>query len=447
MKRGAIVMLGALIAAGVAMPVDGHDKAADKAADNWPQWRGPLSTGVAPSADPPVEWSETKNVRWKVAVPGKGHSTPIIWGDKIFLTTATPIGKALPPRYSGAEGAHNNLPITHRYAFWVVAFSRRDGSQLWKTKVCEALPHEGGHETASLASASPVTDGTHVYASFGSRGLYCLDFAGDIVWKVDLGTMNTKHGHGEGSSPTIYKDSIIVNWDHESQSYVAAYNKRTGDERWKQLRNEVTSWATPIVVEHQGRAQVVVSGTGRIRGYDLETGKVIWECGGLSGNVVASPVSADGMVYAGSSYEKTAMFAIRLDGAQGDITDTDHVVWQRRRSTPYVPSPLLYRGALYFLRHYQGIMTRVVARTGAEPTGPFRLSVIRDVYASPVAAAGRIYITDLRGLTVVISGDENPQLLAGNRLDDRFAASAAVVDNEIYLRGEKWLYCIAQEGE
>ncbi len=415
------------------------------AAGSWPQWRGPLGTGAAPEADPPIEWNEKKNIRWKLRLPGIGHSSPIVWGDRVFITVAIPFGEALQPRYSNAPGAHDNVPVTHRHKFVVLAVDRADGKILWQKTVSQGLPHEGGHNTASLASNSPVTDGEHVFAFFGSRGLYCLDMEGNVVWKADLGKMQTKHGHGEGSSPVLFGDTLVVNWDHEGQSFVVAFEKQTGKPRWKRKRDEVTSWCSPIIVKHAGKPQVIVPGTHRMRGYDLKTGKVIWECGGLSANVVASPVAADGMVFAASSYEIRAMLAIRLDGAKGDITGGDQVVWSRTQRTPYVPSPLLYKGSLYFLRHYQGVLSRVDAKTGEERMGPFRLGVIRNVYASPVAAAGRVYITDLDGTTLVISHDGKPNALARNILDDSFSASAAIVGRELFLRGARKLYCIAEE--
>ncbi len=416
----------------------------DDIAQNWPMWRGPLGTGVAPDANPPVEWNENTNIRWKKPLPGKGHSTPIVWEERVFITTAVPVGDALQPKYSGAPGAHDNLPVTHRHEFVVMALNRDDGKPLWKKTVREGLPHEGGHYTASLASLSPVTDGEHLFASFGSRGLYCLDLDGEPQWEVDLGNMQTKHGHGEGSSPALYGETLIVNWDHEGQSFVSAFNKRTGKQRWKLERDEVTSWATPIIAVHEGKPQVVIAGTDRVRGYDLASGAVIWECGGMSANIVATPVFADGMVYAGSSYEKRALLAIRLTGASGDITGTDRVVWDRARGTPYVPSPLLYDDALYFLAHYQGILTRVDAQTGEDQPGPMRLGRIRNVYASPVGAAGRVYVTDLNGTTMVISSDAAPEVLAVNRLNDSFSASAAIVGDDLFLRGEENLYRIAE---
>ena len=194
---------------------------------------------------------------------------------------------------------------------------------------------------------------------------------------------------------------------------------------------------------HNGRAQVIVAGTAAVRAYDLESGKVIWECSGLSNNVVATPIAYEGVVYVGSSYEIKSMFAIKLEGAAGDITGTGNVIWKRASRTPYVPSPLLYRGSLYFLRHYQGIVSIADAKTGEEAIGPFRLNGIRDVYASPIAADGKIFISDRDGVTLVISQPEMPRLLSANRLDDSFSASAALVGDELFLRGEKFLYCIS----
>ncbi|MBI1924728.1 PQQ-like beta-propeller repeat protein [Candidatus Poribacteria bacterium] len=415
---------------------------------NWPQWRGPLGTGVAPHANPPVEWSESKNIRWKLALPGVGHSTPIVWGDRVFVTTAVPYGEALKPKYSGLPHAHDELPITHRHKFMVMAVSRRDGKLLWERTVREDLPHAGGHYTASLASQSPVTDGERLFAFFGSYGLYCLSLDGQLLWEKDLGQMYPLHGHGEGSSPVLYRDTLIINWDHEGPSFVVAFEVRTGKERWKVKRDAASSWTTPIIVEDSGVPQVIISGSKRVRGYDLATGRVIWECGGLSvENVVSSPVAGDGMVYAGSSYDKQAMLAIRFDGATGDITGTKQVVWSRTRGAPYVPSPLLYGDSLYFLRQFGGILTRVNARTGEDRPGALRLNGIGYVFASPVGAAGRVYITDRDGATLVISHDDSPKFLALNRLDDSFSASPAVVGNELFLRGEEYLYCIAEANE
>jgi outer membrane protein assembly factor BamB len=439
------VLFGTLVITCLFSAAAAADRGGAEARDNWPQWRGPLGTGVAPHARPPVEWSDTKHIRWKTALPGKGHSTPIVWGERIFLTTAIPYGEPVRPRIPSRPGAHDNLISTFHHEYAVLAVNRATGKLLWQQTVHKELPHEAGHVTASLASASPVTDGTHVFAFFGSRGLYCLDVNGKLIWKKNLGEMHTKHGHGEGSSPVLHGDTLVVNWDHEEQSFLLALDKRTGKQRWRVPRAEDTSWSTPIVVEHAGKPQVIVPGTNRLRGYDLATGAVIWECAGLSSNIVASPVAASGVVYAGSSYETRNLLAIRLDGAQGDITGTKQVLWSRRRGTPYVPSPLLYGDSLYTLQHYQGLISRLDVKTGDDQGGPFRLDAIDNVYASPVGAAGRVYVTSRDGVTQVMShGDKLPKMLAVNHLDDSINASAAIAGRELFLRGERWLYCIAE---
>jgi outer membrane protein assembly factor BamB len=349
------------------------------------------------------------------------------------------------PSYSGALNAHDEVPVTQRHRFVVLALSRNDGEILWERIVRDELPHAGGHSTASLASNSPVTDGEYLFAFFGSYGLYCLSLDGNLMWETDLGQMVTLHGHGEGSSPALYDDTLVINWDHEDKSFIVAFDKRTGVERWKVFRDGASSWTTPIVVEEGGTPQVIVSGSRDVRGYDLMTGSLIWKCGGLSvENVVASPVAGDGIVFLGSSYDKQSMLAIRFHGAEGDITDTKRVIWTRAQGAPYVPSPLLYGESLYFIRHFQGILTRVRARTGEDRPGPLRLTGLRYVFASPVGADGRVYITDRDGTTLVISDEDSPQVLATNWLDDIFSASAALVGAQMFLRGEKYLYCISE---
>lgn len=412
----------------------------------WPQWRGPQANGVSPQANPPVEWSESRNVRWKVALTARGHSSPVVSGDRVFVTGATPVGPAQKAVYDNAPGSHDNLGVTHRHQFVVVALSRRDGRVLWSRSVREEFPHEGGHETGSLASNSPVTDGERIYAFFGSRGLHCLDTNGTVLWQKDLGRMQTHHAHGEGSSPVLHGDTLVVNWDHEGGSFLHAFDKRTGRQLWRTSRDEKTTWSTPLVVEHEGRTQIVVSATRRVRGYDLATGEQLWECAGLTDNVVASPVHWRGVIIAGNSYYSQAMVAIRLAGARGDLTGTTNVLWRLHRMTPYVPSPLLYDDTLYFLRHNQNVLSRLDPATGQPRGEPLRLDGIRDfIFASPVGAAGRLYVTGRDGATVVLRHDAGNAVLAVNRLEDSFSATAALAGGEIYLRGEKFLYCLAEK--
>ncbi len=426
---------------------DAGVRTGQEAMRNWPQWRGPLANGVAPLAGPPIHWSETNNVRWKIALPGKAHSSPIIFGDSVYVLSAVPVGEAQKPVYDDAPGVHDSVPVTHRHQFVALAISRRDGSVSWEKLLREEWPHEGGHETGSLASSSPVTDGEQLYVFFGSRGLYCLNLKGDLKWSKDLGRMHTLHAHGEGSSPVLHGDTLIVCWDQEGDSFLYAFDKRTGKQLWKVPRDEKTSWSTPLVVEHAGKPQVIVSATKRVRGYDFATGAQLWECAGLTDNVVSSPVYSDGVVITGNSYYSQAMLAIRLAGAKGDITGTTNVLWKLNRMTPYVSSPLLYDETLYFLRHNQNVLSRLEPRTGKPRGEALRLEGINDfIFASPVGAAGRIYVTGRDGVTVVIRHDSENATLAVNKLDDSFSASPALAGREFYLRGERFLYCIAEGG-
>ncbi len=419
---------------------------------HWQQWRGPQGTGVALDAEPPLEWSSQKNVRWKTELPGKGHSSPIVTQEHVFVTAAIAVGPKLPPRMSGRPGEHDNSPIDSKYQFVVMAIDRRDGSLLWKTVVCEEVPLEAGHVTGSLANASPVTDGEFVYAHFGAHGVYCLNLQGEIVWERSFGPLHSKHGHGQGASPALYGESLVVNWDHEDGSFLVVLDKHTGMDRWRQERPEDTSWSSPIVIRQtvkvgDVREVIVVCGTNRVCGYALESGELLWTCGGMSSNVVGTPVYANGMLYVGSSYEKKVLIAIQLDGAQGDLTQSKHVIWTRSRGTPYVPSMLLYQDSLYFLTHYQNVMTRVDGPTGKDEPGVFRLGELGNIYASPVAANGHVYVTDLSGTTMVITNSREPKVVAVNRLEESVSASAAIDGNEFFLRGEKHLFCFRNSDE
>jgi outer membrane protein assembly factor BamB len=412
---------------------------------DWPQWRGPTGTGAAPEATPPLTWSETRNVRWKLPLTGRGHSSPVVADGRVFLTMAVPVGEGVSPVFDEAPGSHDNVGVTHTHSFRVMAVDLASGTIAWEREVARSFPHEGGHATGSLASNSPVTDGQAVYAFFGSRGLYCLDASdGSMRWKRDLGRLTTHHAHGEGASPALHDGTLVVPWDQESGSRIFAFDAATGRELWTSARDEITSWATPLVAVVGGVPQVILSATTRIRAYDLASGRPVWECAGMSRNVIATPVAADGRLYCGCSYDRRAMIAISLEGAAGDITATDHVLWSTNQRTPYVPSPLLYDGRLYFLNHYQGILSCLTGATGDRAALPVRLKDIDDVYASPVGAAGRVYITDRSGLTVVVAHDASLAELARNQLDDQFSASAALTGPDLLLRGEKHLYCLRE---
>ncbi|MDA1092383.1 MAG: PQQ-like beta-propeller repeat protein [Acidobacteria bacterium] len=415
----------------------------------WPQWRGPEATGVAPYGDPPTSWSESSNIRWKVAIPGLGSATPVIWGDRVFVLTAVPVGDEV----ASTDGLFTRLRqtvtgatgVSRAQQFVIVALDRRDGSVVWERVTHEEVPHEGRHQTGTWASPSAVTDGEVVCAFFGSRGLYCYDLDGRSLWETDLGDMRIRMGFGEGASPVLYKDSLIVPWDHEGDSFIAAFDKHTGRERWRTPRDEMTSWTTPLIVELDGGAQVITSATGAVRAYDAATGVLVWEDEGVTLNAIPSPVSADGLVFVTSGFRGNRLAAIDLASARGDITGTDSVRWSTDRDTPYVPSPVLHDGLLYMLKSNSGILTSLDAATGRPHYGPARLDGIRSVYASPVVADDRLYVTSREGTTVVLRTGPTLEILATNTLDDEFDASPAVVDGELYLRGANALYCIAED--
>ncbi|MDE2905234.1 MAG: PQQ-binding-like beta-propeller repeat protein, partial [Acidobacteriota bacterium] len=292
---------------------------------------------------------------------------------------------------------------------------------------------------------SAVTDGEVVCAFFGSRGLYCYDMDGNPLWDRDFGDMRIRMGFGEGASPALHGDAIVVVWDHEGQSFITALDKRTGAQRWRTDRDESTSWSTPLVVEHAGGTQVVTSATDGVRGYDLETGALLWEGEGVTTNAIPSPVAAGGIAYLMSGYRGNRLYAVDLASARGDISRGGGIVWSLDRDTPYVPSPVVHDGILYFTKSNSGILSAYDAATGENLYGPVRLSGIRDVYASPVVAGGRLYVTSRDGVTLVARAGPEFEILSMNRLDDDFDASPAVVGGEIYLRGRQYLYCIAAD--
>lgn len=410
----------------------------------WPQWRGPLGTGAAPHARPPLEWSETKNVRFKVEVPGLGSSSPIVWGDLVIVTTAVPIARALPRAdATRPPGGHPAVSApASAQAFEVLAYQRADGKLRWRRTVREEFPHEGTHKDGTFASASAVTDGARIYAFFGSRGLYALDMNGRIAWQKDLGDMTVKLGFGEGASPALHGDRLVVTWDHEGDSFLAAFDTRTGREVWRTPRAEKTTWATPVVVVH-GEPQVVTAASNRVRAYGLDDGKLLWDAPGLTPNTIPTPVHGGGLVYLTAGFRGNALMAVKLAEAKGDLAAGPAIAWRYDKDTPYVPSPLLYGGGLYFLKHNSGILTRLDARTG-EKHFTERVATLENVYASPVAADGRVYVVDRGGTTAVLEAGPALRVLAVNTLDDGFDASPAIVEGTLYLRGRRHLYAIEQ---
>ena len=436
----AIVLASALLA--LASFTDVSSQAAD-AERFWPQWRGPHFKGVSTTANPPVTWSETRNIAWKVPLPGRGNSTPVVWGDRLFVTSAVPAGVTGAAQHAPRGG----LPQRGMHRFVVLALDRKTGKTVWERTARAQEPHEASHfENGTWASGSPITDGQRLFAYFESFGLYAYDMNGTLLWEKDFGDKRMRNEFGEGSSPVLYRDTLVVVWDHlNGQSFVAAIDARDGRELWRVARKEIDTWATPIVLEVNGRPQVVVPAMERVRAYDLANGSVVWESDGLTMNTIPSPVFEDGILILMSGFRGNDLKAIRVADAKGNIDGTGAIVWTMDRDMPYVPSPLLYDGILYFLKSNNGILTAVDAKTGKPHYSQQRLDGVPNVFASPVGARGRVYLPGREGATVVIKSGPSFEVLATNMLDDSFDASPAMVDNTIYLRGYKTLYAIAEQ--
>lgn len=441
-------MMKTLLGLAAALLLAGPASADEDPLDTWPQMRGPRGDGTAPRAIPPVEWSETKNIRWKVPIPGSGSATPIVWGGKIFVLTAVdtgkiPAGASRTPAGAGDPGMSTGTPTT-LHQFLVLCLDRATGRTLWSRTAAEAVPHEGHHPSHGFASGSPVTDGQVLIASFGSRGIYAYDLDGTLRWSRKLGEMKIKIGFGEGISPVLYRGLVLINWDHEDGSFIVALDAATGAERWRQARDEKTTWSTPYLVEHAGRMQAVVNGTRRTRSYDPATGELLWECGGQGLNAIVMPVSRDGLVYCMTGYKGTALYAIRLD-SKGDVTDGPEVVWKRSDAAPYVSSPLVAGTLLYYGKERQGILLCADATTGETKFGPERLPGIDTLYASLAAAAGKIYVVGREGITLVLRQGPSFDVLSSNRLAEGADASPVLVGKELYLRGSHSLYRIESD--
>lgn len=414
-------------------------------ANNWHQWRGPEFSGVSRTATPPVTWSENENIQWKVAVAGQGGSSPIVWQDKVFLLTAVNTGKVDAEKTPPDDQTHRNpfgikYPNTF-YDYVVLCLDRNTGRTLWRKVAATQVPVEGHHHDNDYASSSPTTDGKRLYVWFGSAGFYCYSLDGKLLWKRDFGPARTRLSFGEGSSPVVYNDRVVLTRDQEDQSYLLALDAKTGDTLWEKNRDEPSCWATPIVVAFDGKQQLVTNGHNRVRSYDLANGDLLWECGGQVSNVTPSPVSDGTAVYCMSGYRGSSAMALPLS-AQGDISDSERVIWKREKDTPYVPSPLLYDNLLYFNRLNDAILTCLDAKTGEVLIGRTRMPKIAGVYASPVGADGRVYFAGRNGTTLVLEKGETMTVLATNVLDEHFDASPALVADQLFLRGEEYLYCI-----
>ncbi len=429
-------------------------QAAETFAQNWPNFRGPVFNGTSATANPPLTWSETENVKWKTELPGAGdNSSPIVWGDRVFVLAAIPsqASDARPAAEArsrqgrgGRGGGRPPVPLAPT-AFVTLCYDRQSGAELWRQTAVETIPHQATHPDHGFASASPCTDGNFVWSHFGSRGLYCYDMDGNRVWKRDdFGQMETRNGFGEGSSPLLHGDTIVVPWDHEGQSFVIALDAATGETRWRKDRDEPSNWVTPVVVEDDGRAILVTGGERLARGYDLETGEELWHSSGFTSRPIASPVVFGDTVILASARQGFFVSAMRVSGS-GDLNARDGVVWSSRVVAPDVPSLLLSDDRVYFMRGSTNVLNCWDAATGKPRYDPQRLDGLSAVYASPVAANGRVIIVGRDGIAIVLADGDSFEVVATNRLEDRIDATPALVDGEIFLRGKTYLYCVAEQ--
>ena len=419
----------------------------------WPHWRGPARTGVA-AGSAPVEWGDSKNVAWKVEIPGRGHSTPVVWGDRIFLTTAVPTGRkaeAPPPAaggrggFGGRRGGDGGSGAGEEHRFEVIALNRVDGKVVWRQVAATATPHEGYHQMyGSFASNSPTTDGQRVYAFFGSRGLYVYDLEGRPIWQRDFGLqMRMFNGFGEGVGPLVDDGRLILLFDHEDAGFLTMLDGATGKEIWRTPRTEGTNWAAPIVVNHGGRKQVVVNSSRKVRGYDYESGRPIWEVAGLGRNTIPLPVQHQDLVLSMSGFISPALMAIRL-GREGDLAGTDAVVWTTNRGLSYSASPVLHEGKLYFITD-TGMVSCVDVATGQPVYQQMRLPKPYNIKASPLLAGGHLYFATEDDDVVVAKLGSTFDVVATNTLTDQsFIASPVVVEGDMFLRSRTHLFRISE---
>ncbi len=418
---------------------------------NWSQWRGPEGTGISTETNLPVEWGVNKNIKWKTAIPGRGHSSPIVWGTKVFLTTdidgpVVPGAKAVDHKIDGQPFVHpDSVGADRKHTFKVLCLDRHTGRILWEQTAYQGIVYDGRHRKGSYASPTPTTDGTRVYAWFGAEGdgLYCYDFNGKLLWKTTLGKI-ASIGMGPGTSPVIHDNIVILQCDEDNgeKSFIVGIDKKTGKEVWRTPRQVQISWATPLIVRQGQRAEIITSGNEWIISYDPKTGKELWKMKGHGSNAIATPLVGHGMVYVYAGFPVKKTYAIKL-GASGDITGSPNMVWQYDKGTAYVPSSILYGDYLYLMSD-RGILTCLDAKTGKIVYEGGRIPIPATFTASPVAFDGKILLTSEDGDTYIIKAGAKHEVLATNPIGEPVYASPAISDGMIFIRGEKNLYGIGK---
>ncbi len=419
-------------------------------AEDWPGWRGPGGRGISAENGIPAQWDLSKNVRWKVEVPGLGHSSPIVYGNRIFVTTAV---SSDPKEDNWQKGffSGERKPDKAEIAWAVLCYDRDTGKRLWQQTAVRKLPAAARHTKNSYASQTPVTDGAYVYAFFGDQGMYCYDFSGKLIWSRDLGVFNMRNGWGLGSSPVLYKNLVIQTCDQETgQSFIIALDKKNGKTVWKTDRDELSSWSTPYLYLDGPRAELIVNATRAIRSYEPETGKLLWECRGPATSItVPTPTSTHGLIVVSSGFirEEVRPVTAFRPGFSGNLTlkegemRSDAIAWRQMAAAPYIPSPTAY-GDYIFVLLDQGFIACYEAKTGKEVYGRRRIDVGANFSASPVAIEGKLYLMSEDGDVFVLKAGPEYELLAKNAVGEAIMASPAVSGGRMFVRTLKHLYCI-----
>jgi outer membrane protein assembly factor BamB len=449
---------GALLAALLLglLPAAAAGGAPSKAAA-WPSFRGPQASGVAAGPAPTAWNAETgTNILWKTAIPGLAHSSPVVWGDRVFVTTAVST-EANPIFRSGLYGDVDSVESTAEHSWRVLALDRKTGKVLWERVANAGVPRVKRHMKATHANSTPATDGEHVVALFGSAGLYCYKVDGTLEWKKDLGVLDAgwfydpSYQWEYGASPILYKNLVIVQADLQKGSFVAAYDLADGRQVWRTERDENPSWATPSVFETEKRAELVTNATKHVRGYDPLTGKELWRLAGSSEIVAPTPIAAHGLAFVAAGYPpRQPIYAIRLGQASGDVSlaegkeANEAIAWSKQRGGPYMPTPIVYGDHLYTCAN-NGILTVYDARTGTQLyrdriAGPKSTAFT----ASPVAADGKLYFASEEGEVYVVKAGAKPELLATNPMGEVLMATPAIVDGMILVRGQHHLFAIGE---
>ena len=423
---------------------------------NWPQFRGPNASGIADGQHPPIHWNvETgHNIRWKTPIPGLGHASPVIWGDRIFILTAVnDTGREdfqVGPFEQTALASDSDKPHTWR----LLCLDKSSGRILWDRVVHQGVPRTGRLRKWSHANATPATNGRYIAVVAGAEGLFCFDFDGKLLWKKDLGVLDAGwyydpgYQWGFGSSPIIYKDTVILQCDRQKDSFIAAFDLKTGEQRWNSLRREYPSWSTPAVFEHDGKTQLVTNGSRAVRGYDPDTGKLVWIMEGESRIAIPTPVFGDEFIFVASGYKPLKpLYGIR-PSAEGNITLPPrtnagrYVVWRKARRGEFAATPVAYGGEIYLLRQ-RGAVVGVDQQTGRF-LGAAQLGGCGHYSASPVAADGRLYCVSEAGEFFVTETvkDNEIKILALNFMDEPCLATPAVSDGTIFIRTVHHLYAV-----